>query len=520
MILHKRLAATPVSQTARGRDPARPIRRSAVVAGVLATGILVSGCQVAPKAFTSNELSVYVEDKLTRVTASQEPISGQVTLYEAMARALKYNLDYRVETMNEILSNRRLQAKSADMLPKLVASGGWADRDNSAASYSRSLFSGLRSVDPTTSKQEGTFAGDVTFSWHILDFGLSYVRAQQASDEALIAGELRRKTINRIMEDTRTAYWRAVSADRLLQGFRKLRHRAERALNQSRRLLKSGQTSPVSALSYQRELVDIKRQIHRLERELKTAKMQLAALMNVSPGSTFSLHIPKRRLTDLTIDVSGRDMVRLALENRPELRETAYRERINRKEAKAALLEILPGASVYAGAHLDTNDFLFNANWVSYGAKVGWNLMKVFTYPRRKAVVEARGTVLDRQALATTMAIMTQVHVARARYGYLHRSAATAAEYYRVQSRLNRQVQVSVQAGVASEQTLIREEMNTLVAAVQYDVAYADLQNAFAAIYAAVGVDPFDGVVDTSKSVGALAKTLRETWRGRGDLHV
>ena len=508
-----------MTRVLHSRDGAGPLTRSAGLITGVAMAALLAGCQIQPKPLSEMTLSAYADDKLARVTAAQEPITGTVTLYDAMARALKYNLDYRIEIANRLLADRRLRSASVDMLPKLVANGGWADRNNTSASYSQTLFAGVRTTDPTFSNKHGNFAGDVTFSWHILDFGLSYVRAKQAADSALIAEETKRKVINRIMEDVRTAYWRAVSADRLLAGFHKLRHRAERALGQSKKLLRGRQTSPVAALSYQRELVDIKRQIHRLERELKTAKMQLAALMNVDPGSQFALHIPKRKLTDLTIDTSGDEMVRLALNNRPEIRELAYRDRINKDDATAALLEILPGASVYAGANLDTNDFLYNANWVSYGAKVGWNLMRVFTYPAAKARVDANGKVIDAQALATTMAVMTQVYVARARYKYLHRSAATAAEYYSVQSRLKAQVQASVRADVASEQTLIREEMNTLVAAVQYDIAYADLQNAFAAIYAAVGVDPHDGVIDTGRSVEALSRSLRETWRNRGDLH-
>jgi phage gp29-like protein len=118
------------------------------------------------------------------------------------------------------------------------------------------------------------------------------------------------------------------------------------------------------------------------------------------------------------------------------------------------------------------------------------------------------------------MAIMTQVYVARARYKYLTRSAETAADYYKVQRRLKAQVEASVAANIGSEQTMIREEMNTLVAAIQYDVAYADLQNAFAAIYASVGSDPFDGNISTAMSVSELSKVLKTTWRSRGDKHL
>jgi len=487
---------------------------------VTVAALLLAGCQIKPVAYNQAELSSYASDKLARVSRDQEPISGQVTLYEAMARALKYNLDYRVEIMNRQLANSKLRLKSYDMLPKLVANGGWADRNNSPASFSRTLFAGVTSSDPSTSDDPGKFAGDVTFSWHILDFGLSYVRAKQAADEALIAEERKRKVINRIIEDVRTAYWRAVSADRLLGGFHKLRHRTEKALAQSRRLYKAGNSSPVAALSYQRELLDIKGQIHRLERELRTSKMQLAALMNVNPGSKYSLHIPKRRLTDLRIKANGDEMVKLAINNRPELREVAYKSRINEKEAKAALLGILPGLQVYAGANVDTNEFLYNSNWISYGAKIGWNLMKVFAYPAQRASVKANEKLLDQRALATTMAIMTQVYVSRARYHHILQSASNASEYYTVQRRLKAQIKASVRAGVASEQTLIREEMNTLVAAVKFDLAYAELQNAFAAIYSSVGVDPYDESLSLDMSVSELATVLKTTWRDRGDEHL
>ncbi|MEA1834550.1 hypothetical protein U8607_20865 [Methylobacterium durans] len=42
-----------------------------------------------------------------------------------------------------------------------------------------------------------------------------------------------------------------------------------------------------------------------------------------------------------------------------------------------------------------------------------------------------------------------------------------------------------------SEQTLIREEMNTLVAEVKYDLAHAAVQNARANVYASLGLDTF-----------------------------
>lgn len=491
-------------------------RFKSAIAATLMAGLL-AGCSVTSQPLTQAELTAAANLSFENLTADQEPIVASIDLYEAMARALKYNLDHRVEMMQVALAQRNLSRAGVEMLPQLVANAGYADRDNTSASFSQTLVSGIRSAEPSFSREQATLTADLTFSWHVLDFGLSYVRAKQAADQALIAEEMKRKIVNRIIEDVRTAYWRAVSADRLLAGFRALEGRVEQAQAQTRRIQRSGQTSKLSALTYERELVDIKKQIQRLDRELVTAKAQLAALINVKPGTPFSLVTPHRHVNDITVPVRGDDAVLEALRNRPEMRELLYKARINEAEHDAAILEILPNPGVFAGLNFDSNDFLLNSNWISYGAKASWNAMRVFQLPARRNAVKAEGDLIVAQMRALAMAIATQVNISQARYRLLKKSASTAAEYYNIQRGILKQVKTRVGAGAASQQTLIREEMNTLVASVEFDVAFADLQNAFASVYASIGVDPYDANITTNMSVGELANALRTTWESRGD---
>ncbi len=495
-----------------------PRRRAQPAMSAVLAAIMLAGCSVQTQPLTPAELSLAAKESLARIDTGQEQVSAPIDLYGAMARALKYNLDHRVEMMQIALSQKQLQRANLDVLPNLVANSGYASRNNTAGSYSENLLTGIRTTAPTTSSERSNVNADLTFTWHILDFGLSYVRARQSADKAMIAEENKRKVVNRIIEDVRTAYWKAISAERLLEGFRALEGRVVKAQKNTQAVRRAGQTSPLAALTFERELVDIKRQIQRLERELSYAKVQLAALMNLKPGTAFKLVIPKRTLTELNIKMSGEDMVLTALKNRPEFRDYLYKGRINEKELDAALLEILPSPAAYAGLNLDTNDFLYNTNWVSWGAKVTWNLTKVLQYPARKGEVESQRALLEQQTLATAMAIGTQVHVARTRYAHLRKLAATSAEYYTIQRDINKQVGAQVTASAASEQTLIREEMNTLVAAVEYDVAYADLQNAYAAVYASLGIDPVDDRISEDMGVDQLAKVLREIWQERGDI--
>ena len=68
-----------------------------------------------------------------------------------------------------------------------------------------------------------------------------------------------------------------------------------------------------------------------------------------------------------------------------------------------------------------------------------------------------------------------------------------------------------------SRQTLIREQMNTVVSEVHMDVALADLQNAYANVYASLGIDPVDASMSSSDPVDVLADKLRKLWAQRDD---
>jgi hypothetical protein len=141
----------------------------------------------------------------------------------------------------------------------------------------------------------------------------------------------------------------------------------------------------------------------------------------------------------------------------------------------------------------------------------------VFSYPAIKKENEARADVERAQAMAMTMAVFTQVHAARARYAQQALILKDASDYLAVQQRILAQVRAAAAEDATSEQALIREEMNTLVASVKRDIAHADLQNAFANVYATVGIDPYGENISGDESVKTLAAHLRSVWVERGD---
>jgi outer membrane protein TolC len=481
----------------------------------LSATAFLAGCAVTPEPLTPSDLQSTAERNFQTVDADQEPVAAPIDLYEAMARALKYNLDYKVELMDEALKSRELDLSRYDMLPQLVASGGYAGRNNFSGASSLSLITRRQSLEPSTSSEKNLYTADLTLSWDVLDFGLSYVRAKQKADEVLISQERRRKVANRIIEDVRTSYWRAVSAQRLLDKLQQLEDSVTVTLESSERLAERRLSAPLTALTYQRELVEIQGNIRRLQRELVIAKAQLAALMNLKPGTEFSLVLPDRSLAMPEVKYSGEDMMMTALQNRAELREVSYRQRINAKELDAALLSALPSFRGILGVNVDSNDFLYNNDWMQWGARASWNVLNLFRYPAQKKTVKAQDDLLKQRELALTMAVLTQVHVARARFAHLTEELSTASHQMRVQDKIMTQIRAGHKAGAMSQQTLLREEMNTLVAEVKYDIAYADAQNGYANLFGSMGIDDFGPDLTGRENVQTLRASLSKLWDDR-----
>ncbi len=483
---------------------------------LLASALLVSGCSVTPEPLSIEELRNKSSARLAQFTANQEEISQPVSLYEAMARAIKYNLDYKVELYEEALRGSEINLSNMDMLPQLVVSAGFADRENYSGSRSSALLGGNSvgdvSLVPSTSSDKDVVTSDLELSWDVLDFGLSYVRAKQKADAVLIANERKRKVANRIIEDVRTAYWRTVSAERLIGKLDSLESDIAQALTDADESYRQRKTSPLAALTYQRELLDIQSEIQSMHNELFVAKRQLAALMNLSPSTKFTVVQPTRDVKVSVFNLDPGKLVGAAMVNRPELRELNYEQRISANEANSALLQLLPNLRLFGGFNYNSNEFLFNNNWAAWGAQASWNIFDVFRYPAHKRTNAIEQELLRQRALALTMAVVTQVHVSASRYEIASRKLDTMRKYYDVTGNILEQIESGYKARKVSYQNFVREKMNSLIAEAQYDVAQADLQNAYANIFAAVGQDTFGKINTTRSTVTELAEHLQSHW--------
>jgi outer membrane protein TolC len=473
---------------------------------------LLAGCSLSPEPLDKTAAAMEVDAKLESTYAEQAPVSRRIDLSEAMARAVLYNLDHRVEMLDAALKARDVESASIGMLPSLVAGAGYSGRNNFEASSSRSLSTGLESLETSTSQDRSIRTQDLALSWNVLDFGLSYVRAKQAADRQLIAEEMRRKTMSRIVEEVRSTYWRALAASALSQDLRVLQKRVKTALEKAEQLARGGQAGKLVALTYQRDLYELSDRILQAQTEVVSARKQLAGLMNLRPGTPFTLvrpdtSYPAAPSSDMTV------LVRSALESRAEMASVLYDQRIGSLDGTAALLEILPGINLSAGQNKTSNSFTANPDWFNMGARTSLNLMKLATYPVRQGQLDAQSDLAEARVKATAGAIALQVYLSRERYLHAVERSKSLANYSGAQQQLLKQMSATNSAEKSGEIELVREELTALLARTRRDIAYAEVQSAYAAFQTTLGRDPYPQIATTD--VQQLAAGFRLMAKGR-----
>ncbi|RRV15607.1 TolC family protein [Pseudomonas saudiphocaensis] len=484
------------------------MKKSQTLFSVSLLTLAISGCAVTSQPIDRSVSEQRAQQDLAIMFKDQEPLSAPLTLHEAMARAVKYNLEARLKVMEEAMAQRQVDLATFDMLPRMALSAGYAGRNNVSASSSQSVNTGTQSLEPSTSQDRNRGVADLTMVWNVLDFGVSYVSAKQQGDQRLIVQERRRKVVHTIIQDVRSAYWRAVAADRLLSQIDSLMVRVAQARDDSQRLSEQRIGDPIQALSYQRALIEATRQLEEQRRALSLAKTELATLINLPLGSSVELAPDAGyQVPELKVELAALEQEALA--SRPELREQDYQARISAAETRKAMLRLLPGLEFSAGGHYDSNSFLVNQSWADYGVKVTWNLFNVLSAPAAIDVAKAGQEVADARRQAMSMAILAQLHVANANFREAQRQFQTSQQLAGLDGQIVEQLRNRYQAQGIGELELIQGELNTLQADLRRDLAYAELRNSYGQLFASVGLDPLPESV-ASDSVADIATALAD----------
>jgi outer membrane protein TolC len=518
MIDHKgnilAIGSNPENLPQHRRHLHRNLRLLPIAAVLLAA---LSGCAIVPQPLADSEVKDRVQQDLHTLFKDVEPINGELSLHEAFARALKYNYDYRLRAMEQTMASAQLDLSKFDLLPRLTVSAGYDARSNDSGSRSVDLGSGVENRTFTGGQDRRRNTENAVLAWNILDFGVSYVRAEQQANQVLISEERKRKVVQNISQDVRQAFWRAYGAQKALPRLEDLLNRVKEATVRSQRLETDRLMPPLQALAFQRALLDLHQQIVIRRQDLVLAQTELAALINLRPGTPMTLTSNGQEQDAVHLqpldDLDALDQA--ALSSRPELREEDYRKKISVLEARRAMLALLPGIDLNFSTNHDSNKFLFHNSWSEATSTISFNLLRAFSYPAQKRAQEAQSQLDDTRRIALGMAVLTQVRLAARHYQEAHDDYLVNVQGAEIDSRIEGNIRAATKASAESEMELLRAEVKSALSDMQRYIALANLQTAYARVANSVGADLLPAVPQTA-DLKVFSNQLAEadlTWR-------
>lgn len=474
------------------------------------SALFLAGCgSLTPRPYDEQEVAARVGMDMLQMYGDQEPISGPISFEEAAARALKYNLDYRLKLMETALAESLNSVATYEMLPALVAGAGYSYRNNDTGGRSIGIEDRIETLRPSTSQERERTLSNLSFSWNVLDFGVSYYRAQQKADQVLMAEERRRKVVQNVLQDVRNSYWRAVGAQKLIGRVDALLDRVNQALERARQVEEEGLMPQAEVLAYQRALLDAVNLLTLRRQDLELARAELAALMSVAPGTNFVL-VDEARQELPPVPTNFDYLERVALEKRPEVMEEWYRKRVTENDIKAAKVLMWPNLSIDAGPQYDSNVYSYNQDWVDVGVRLSWNILRLAQWSSLKRAHEFQNMTDDMRRMALSMAVLTQVRVGVQRYGLSLAELEFADQSLRVDQRLLEVTRAGADSRFDSELEVIRAEARGLLAEYQQYAAYSNAQAAWGRVYNSLGLDVLPEAVD-SHDVRTLAAAIADT---------
>ncbi len=462
-------------------------RSYGAMALLLASSLILTGCGGEPVSLDSlSHDALLTQDRI-------ESGQGQtitLSLSDALKIGVAQNLDARVAAVEVLVQDGNVTLNQLEALPSLKTSRGYVGRSNDGASSSRSVLSGLQSLEPSQSTESNRMVSEFTASWNLLDAVLALNEAQSTKDETRIASERYTKVIQNIERDIYSAYWRSLA-------YQKSRVETKRLLvdceNQNRKLMMAADERLMSASVVAEKvsrLSDRQRTLREFNNRLGLADYELKALLSLSQNTNLVLISPSTNEENaykrmLSSDLKSQEWQ--ALKNRPEMREDILQKNIALRDIRQEVIKTFPGADILFSYNNDSNKYLQDNTWMNFSASIVQNVLNLLTAPVRISAAKDKAQLEDIKRQALSAAILAQVHIAR------HRLEETKLAYQdtqvatRITSRRARAAYAEKDTGFSSGYDSLLTRIEGQIERIRGHMAYADIQDSYAAFVNTLG---------------------------------
>ena len=457
------------------------------------------GCTVSTPDLTTEEMSLQADQTMKELASRQPPITKPLTLYEAQARALKYNLPMRIKLIEGALRKYEMDITQINLLPELSATGSIKHRSNFLASSSQSIQDGTESLALSTSTDRTKRIMNLSATWNILNLGVGYVNALQASDMKKINREEKRVIIESVIRDVTDMYWRAAIAQENLPKLTMLLKYANQRLDKIKQSERMKLISRNESLEHQDILLDAVNKINAAMKEFAIAKMNLAQLINLPPDTEFSLdtniaelyHIPE-------VNVDANTLEHFALTNRPEIKQEMFQKRIEKNEIKKIWYSMMPEIMPTIDWNYDADSFLLHNYWNDIGAEVALNVLNPILQHKNLQIAEKNIDLFDVRRKALALSILTQVNIARSEHQLAIENIKTLEKISDLKEDIFIENLKQRETGIIPMHGRTIDEAAAMMAQLNLQLSYADAQKSFGELVASIGLDIMPKTIEDS----------------------
>lgn len=453
---------------------------------------VLSACAIKPEPLNvaDQKLQLSIDREMARKDV--EVLSEPLTLDQAIARAIKYNLDHRVRMMEQSVAIGQLDLSRFDMWPQAMASAGYTTRNKPLITEATNSVTGQPSLsEPFISSAQSYFNYSLGLSWNLLDFGAGYFNSKQNANRVLIAGERRRRAMHLLMVDVQNAYWRAASAQALKADIARTVGLAEEALKNSEKAEKSEVRQPIDAVRYQKNVLENLRNIDIIQSELGSAQIELANLINLPPATEIKFATPAFNAPNSVVSKQPIELLEeVALINNADLRESFYNVRIVAAETRKAMLRLMPGINLNWGPNYTTNSYIINQAWNAGAVSLGWNMLNVLMMPTIKKQGEAEEALSVQRRMAMQMTVLGQVHLARLQVENASRVLDRSSALANADRKIEKFTINGAATGTQSQAEMVAAQTVAIISEMRRYQAIAQLYAANGRLQASLGFEP------------------------------
>lgn len=416
-------------------------------------------------------------------------ITAPVTLRAALAYADRYNIELWVARREHAYQRELTTHARLKLLPEITLGAESSRRNQFDAAASVSLESGNQSVEPSYSAEKERETWDLSATWDVLDFGISYFRARQQWEREQIAAERLRRARQNLAFEVTQAYWHAVAARDIAQQAAALNSDVQAMQTAIAEQIAQQTISEIDGLKRETTLLEQLADLAGYEQSYQAALAELASLMGLPPGSDLTLADAAldQPVERLTFDLPKLEQE--ALICRPELYEQDAQGAISRDEVRIALARMFPSIVPFWGYYNDNNDYLVFNHWNAAGLRASWNLLALPQQWQERRALQERVRLADEQRIALAIGVLTQLHLAVLDYqrtGAQYSLTRTIAEKH---AALVNALQQAAVEGTAHAGETTEQRLKALRARAKYLTQYANLMVAYARVLNTVGRD-------------------------------